>query len=47
MTRTTETVVDRYITLVDRAVHEPEALGTVFAPEATVQFGTPTAAPSA
>jgi len=42
MTRTTETVVDRYITLVDRAVHEPEALkelGSVFAPEATVQFG--------
>lgn len=42
MTQTTETVVDRYITLVDRAVHEPEALqglGSVFAPEATVQFG--------
>jgi hypothetical protein len=42
MTRTIETVVDRYITLVDRAVHEPEALrelGSVFAPEATVQFG--------
>ncbi|MFI0821310.1 nuclear transport factor 2 family protein [Streptomyces sp. NPDC021098] len=42
MTRTTRTVVDRYITLVDRAVHEPEALeelGSVFAPEATVQFG--------
>ncbi|UUU29882.1 nuclear transport factor 2 family protein [Streptomyces sp. CA-210063] len=42
MTQTTETVVDRYITLVDRAVHEPEALKeleAVFAPEATVQFG--------
>ncbi|UUU26957.1 nuclear transport factor 2 family protein [Streptomyces sp. DSM 40750] len=42
MTRTTETVVDRYITLVDRAVHEPAALqdlGSVFAPEAGVQFG--------
>ncbi|MBA2951381.1 nuclear transport factor 2 family protein [Streptomyces himalayensis] len=42
MTQTTETVVDRYITLVDRAVHEPEALQeleSVFAPQATVQFG--------
>ncbi|MER7834746.1 nuclear transport factor 2 family protein [Streptomyces sp. NPDC096040] len=42
MTQTTEPVVDRYITLVDRAVHEPQALqdlGSVFAPEATVQFG--------
>lgn len=42
MTRTTPTVVDRYITLVDRAVHEPQALqelGSVFAPGATVQFG--------
>ncbi|MFM9442767.1 nuclear transport factor 2 family protein [Streptomyces acidiscabies] len=42
MTQTTETVVDRYIPLVDRAVHEPEALrelGSVFAPKATVQFG--------
>ncbi|MFI1734114.1 nuclear transport factor 2 family protein [Streptomyces acidicola] len=42
MTQTTETVVDCYITLVDRAVHEPKALaelGSVFAPEATVQFG--------
>ncbi|WP_051814977.1 nuclear transport factor 2 family protein [Streptomyces iakyrus] len=42
MTQTTETVADRYITLVDRAVHEPQALqelGSVFAPGATVQFG--------
>ncbi|MFI1707615.1 nuclear transport factor 2 family protein [Streptomyces griseoruber] len=42
MTQTTETVTDRYITLVDRAVHEPQALqelGSVFAPGATVQFG--------
>ncbi|KUN74969.1 nuclear transport factor 2 family protein [Streptomyces griseoruber] len=42
MTRTTETAVDRYMTLVDRAVHEPEALKeleAVFAPKATVQFG--------
>jgi hypothetical protein len=42
MTRTTETVVDRYMTLVDRAVHKPEALQeleAVFAPKATVQFG--------
>ena len=42
MTQTTSTVVDRYITLVDRAVHEPQALqelGSVFAPEATVRFG--------
>jgi hypothetical protein len=42
MTQTITTVVDRYITLVDRAVHEPQALqelGSVFAPEATVQFG--------
>ncbi|BBC28810.1 uncharacterized protein SGFS_001010 [Streptomyces graminofaciens] len=41
-TQTTETVADRYITLVDRAVHEPQALqelGSVFAPGATVQFG--------
>lgn len=42
MTQTTETVVDRYMTTVDRAVHEPEALKeleAVFAPKATVQFG--------
>ncbi|MEV5809989.1 nuclear transport factor 2 family protein [Streptomyces parvulus] len=43
MTHSTATVVDRYITLVDRAVHEPdlwEELGSVFAPRATVRFGT-------
>jgi hypothetical protein len=43
VTQTTETAaVDRYITLVDRAAHEPEALrelGSEFAPEATVRFG--------
>ncbi|MFF8022128.1 nuclear transport factor 2 family protein [Streptomyces sp. NPDC007896] len=42
MTRTTETVVDRYLTLVDRAAHEPEALKeleAVFVPRATVHFG--------
>ncbi|MFJ9353029.1 nuclear transport factor 2 family protein [Streptomyces mirabilis] len=42
MTRTTGSVVDRYMTLVDRAVHEPEALKeleAVFAPKATVLFG--------
>ena len=42
MTQTAATVADRYITIVDRAVHEPQALqelGSVFAPEATVQFG--------
>ncbi|MFF0085911.1 nuclear transport factor 2 family protein [Streptomyces canus] len=42
MTRTTGTVVDQYMALVDRAVHEPEALKefkTVFAPKATVLFG--------
>ncbi|WP_075737940.1 nuclear transport factor 2 family protein [Streptomyces acidiscabies] len=42
MTRTTGTVVDRYMTLVDRAVHEPEVLKeleAVFAPKATVLFG--------
>ncbi|MBE4737600.1 MULTISPECIES: nuclear transport factor 2 family protein [Streptomyces] len=42
MTQTTATVVDRYITLVDRAVHEPQALqelGSVFAPGAVVRFG--------
>ncbi|RDD84628.1 nuclear transport factor 2 family protein [Streptomyces parvulus] len=43
MTHSTGTVVDRYITLVDRAVHEPhlwEGLGSLFAAGATVRFGT-------
>ncbi|MER6497355.1 nuclear transport factor 2 family protein [Streptomyces griseorubiginosus] len=42
MTQTITTVVDRYITLMDRAVHDPQALqelGSVFAPGATVQIG--------
>lgn len=42
MTRTIETVVDRYMTTVDRAVREPDALKqleAVFAPKATVRFG--------
>lgn len=40
-TKTPETVMDRYVALVDRAVHEPEALEelrTIFAPDATVHF---------
>lgn len=41
MPQSAETVLDRYITLVDRAIHEPEALdelATVFAPDATVHL---------
>lgn len=41
MTQTTDTVVDRYITLIDRAVHEPgalEELPSIFAADATVQL---------
>ncbi|MEV4113390.1 nuclear transport factor 2 family protein [Nonomuraea sp. NPDC049695] len=40
-TPTTETVIDRYITLMDRAVHEPgalEELPSIFAPDATVRL---------
>ncbi|MDT0485409.1 nuclear transport factor 2 family protein [Streptomyces doebereineriae] len=41
MTHTTETVVDRYIALIDRAVDEPavlEELGSFFAADAIVQL---------
>src|ERR1044072_1607904 len=41
MTDMTETVIDRYVALVDRAVHEPgalEELHSIFAPNATVQL---------
>lgn len=42
MTQPTETVLDRYIGLADRAVHDPallaEELPTIFAPDATVQL---------
>lgn len=37
----TETTIDRYITIFDRAAHDPEALEelrTIFAPDATVQL---------
>ncbi|WP_433556121.1 nuclear transport factor 2 family protein [Pseudonocardia xinjiangensis] len=40
MSSTTETILDRYIALSDRAVHNPEALELrlIFAPDATVQI---------
>lgn len=41
MTTTTQTVIDRYIELMDRAIHEPEALTelpSIFAPDATVHL---------
>ncbi|WP_329343543.1 nuclear transport factor 2 family protein [Streptomyces sp. NBC_01352] len=41
MSQPMETVVDRYIALIDRAVHEPavlEELGSVFAPDVVVQL---------
>jgi hypothetical protein len=41
MTQTTETVIDRYITIFDRAAHDPatlDELGSIFAPEARVQL---------
>jgi hypothetical protein len=41
MTQTTETVIDRYITIFDRATHDPaalEELRSIFAPDATVQL---------
>lgn len=41
MTRTTETVIDRYIRIFDRAAHDPAALEeyrSIFAPDATVQL---------
>ncbi|MCW8378661.1 nuclear transport factor 2 family protein [Streptomyces justiciae] len=39
--QTTKTVLDRYIALMDRAIHDSELLGelpSVFAPDATVQL---------
>jgi hypothetical protein len=42
MTQTTETVLDRYIRIFDRAAHDAgalEELRTIFAPDATVQLG--------
>ncbi|HEX6356630.1 hypothetical protein [Actinophytocola sp.] len=41
MTQTTETTIDRYITIFDRSAHDPDALEelrTIFAPDATVQL---------
>ncbi|MFD1545088.1 nuclear transport factor 2 family protein [Nonomuraea guangzhouensis] len=41
MTQTTETVIDRYITLFDRTAHDPAAVQeyqSIFAPDATVQL---------
>jgi hypothetical protein len=41
MTRTTESAIDRYIRIFDRAAHDPGALDelrSIFAPDATVQL---------